>query len=291
MSDRQPETRPDVHSGLARDWVWVDGAMVPAETWHLSMSDRGFSLGDGLFETMVLRQGRIRFFDDHMARLNHGAKALALALPFGPAAVESGVAGLAQAQNMADGIVRLVLTRGRAPRGLAIPEPSTPMLLARLCPMPPRRGPMRLQSVSIPRNAGAPSARFKTLSYVDQVAALMEARSLGADDAIMMGRDGRVACVSAANLMVIVDGQALTPPVDDGALPGIIRGRLLRAGAIREQALDRDMLRACQAAVITNSVIGVVPVATLDGRALDTQNPVIQRLLALDLDGLDTSRD
>ena len=247
---------------------WTDGQVRRLSDLRIDPRDRGFTLGDGLFETMLWTERRIRFFDDHMARLSHSADMLDLAIPATPDEIETGLTALVRQSGLDRAALRLTLSRGPGPRGLALPEEPQPRLLATVAPCPTAFDPVSVCLVDVARAVGAPSARFKTLSYLDQVMALNLARAAGADEALMRGHGDRIACASSANVLIRLEGVWLTPPVADGALPGIVRGRLIRAGLIDEKSLGVADLNRCDAACLTNALIGVRPVHQLNGRKL-----------------------
>lgn len=268
--------------------VWRDGAWqrIAPDRKLFGLSDRGLALGDGLFETLLWTGGAIRFLDDHMARLFHGAGALGLSVPAKAGEIEAGLGALCEGLGGQRAAIRLVLTRGAGPRGLTPPAPGGETLSASVSTLdtPGANMPARLARVSIQRNAGAPSARFKTLSYVDQVVALAEAKARGGDEAVMAGAEGRIASAAAANLIVGINGGLVTPPVADGALPGIVRGRLIRAGLVREAEIEPAALDRAATMFLTNALVGVRAVGALDGRTLA---PDMDRTAALNaaLDG------
>jgi branched-chain amino acid aminotransferase len=248
---------------------WMNGAILDAGGAHVSVSDRGFTLGDGLFETMLWTGSRIRFFDDHMARLSQSAVALGFTNALDTTAIKDGLMALVQDSQGKAAAMRLTLSRGAGPRGLALPETAAPQLIATIAPLVDASSPARLTTVSIARLIGAPSTRFKTLSYIDNIMAQHEARLEGGDEAIMLGSNGNVACASCANLVFRYRDANLTPALGDGALPGIIRGRLLAEGLIEEAHISPVQLAQCEGAALTNALIGVRVVSSIDGRALD----------------------
>jgi branched-chain amino acid aminotransferase len=260
--------------------IWVNGAVVVKEEAKISATDRGFTLGDGLFETMLWTGKQIRFLDDHLARLTKSAMALGLTMPFEGEAIKAGLEALAQDAQGQTAALRLTLTRGTGPRGLAIADTTTPLLLATIAPFEAPASLATLKTVAIKRNAGAPSARYKTLSYLDNVMALQEARALGGNEAIMLGTTGFVACASSANIVIAYQGQNLTPALDDGALPGIVRGRLLAAGVVKEANVDAQMMAHCTNCALTNALMSVRSVGAIDGRILADQGDFISRLKA-----------
>ncbi len=249
--------------------IWIDGCLVDADLARIGTSDRGFTLGDGLFETMLWTGHQIRFLDDHLARLTKSADALGIALPVPIDVVKAGLAQLTDDTDEQIGAIRLTLTRGTGPRGLALPLEGASALIASIGAFSVPDQPVHLKSVTIARNSGSPSAQFKTLSYIDNIMALDQARKQGGDDAIMLGSTGNVACTSSANLIVRYQGVALTPALKDGALPGIVRGRLLAAGLLEEAHIHPDMLPNCTQSALTNALIGVRPVASINDHRFD----------------------
>jgi branched-chain amino acid aminotransferase len=258
--------------------TWMNGAVFDAQDAHVSAFDRGFTLGDGLFETMLWTGSEIRFFDDHMARLTKSAAALGLEFPLPVAEVQAGLNALAQGAKGQMAALRLTLSRGSGPRGLSIPSTTSTLVIVTIAPFVPLNASSHLKTVSIRRNCGAPSARFKTLSYIDNIMALEEAKAKGGDHGILYGTTGYVACTTSANIILAHKGRILTPAVEDGALAGIVRGRLLAAGLVEEAPIDAHMLATCDHCVLTNALIGIGSVATIDGRTLRPNGDLAGRL-------------
>jgi branched-chain amino acid aminotransferase len=258
--------------------IWLNGALEDGHSTAIAPSDRGFTLGDGLFETMLWTGTHIRFVEDHLARFMRSAKALGFELPVSGTAIQAGLTALASDAKGQMAALRLTLSRGAGPRGLSIPRATSPLIMATIAPYACPVAPTHLVSVSIKRNCGAPSARFKTVSYIDNIMALEEAKAKGGDNAIMYGTSGHVACSTSANIMLAHNGHILTPSVEDGALAGIVRGRLLAAGLVEEAVIDAQMLATCEQCVLTNALIGIASVATIDGRALRTDGDLAARL-------------
>ena len=258
-------------TGPLGDMCWHNGHLVKAAEVRIDPTDRGFTLGDGLFETLLWTGREIRFFEDHMARLGHGASQLGLAIPFSITELEDGLVGLAQASSLKPAALRLMVTRGVGPRGLKVPDTSLPNVFATIATVPTEFPAVDVRLVDVYRASGAPSARFKTLSYVDNIIALRLAQTMGADDGLMRGPDGSVACATSANVLIQQGGTWHTPPLEDGALPGIVRGRLIRAGLVTESRIHVGDLEMCQAACLTNALVGVRPIHTLNGRVLKTE--------------------
>lgn len=247
--------------------LWLNGVLCAPEAARISPDDRGLLLGDGLFETIRLAGGRPLRLARHLARLRDGARLLAIPVPYDDAAIAAAIAALAAADQVMEAALRLTLTRGPAPRGLLPPAAPTPTLLITAGPLP-SAGPVRMVvSTLTRRNEVSPLSRIKSLNYLDGVLARQEAARHGADDALLLNSRGAIAEATAATLFLRRGGRLLTPPVSDGALPGVVRAVLMeRCGATECTLLPGDVY-AADAAFLTNS-LGLRAVLALDGRPL-----------------------
>lgn len=237
----------------------------------IEFQDRGFTLGDGLFETLLWQDGRLGDLAQHLDRMAAGCATLGLPPPdqgTAEAAMRDAVssAGLTSARAA----VRLTLSAGVGGRGLDRPEPVTPTLIATAAPAPKPATAARMVTSAVRRNDGSPASRLKTLSYLDNVLARREARAAGAEEALMLDTQGRVSCAAAANLFWLAGDRVMTPALGCGVLPGVIRGRVIAAARARGLAVEEvvarpENLRGAQAIFLTNSLIGLRPVENLDG--------------------------
>lgn len=237
--------------------------------------DRGLTLGDGLFETILAKDGRLVMFEAHLARMDAGC--LALDLP--PPDPEEALRLCLAAAGPGRAAVRLTLTAGSGGRGLDRPHPLQPRLFATAAPSARPETPVSLTTVSVRRNEGSPASRLKSLAYLDSVLARREA---GEGEALMLNNRGEVACAAAANLFWLEDGMLITPALSCGVLDGIMRGQVLNAARkmglrVLEAAVPRSALGEAQAMFLTNSLIGLRRVDSLDGVALGDA-PELSRL-------------
>ncbi|MEM1104578.1 MAG: aminotransferase class IV [Pseudomonadota bacterium] len=266
--------------------VWMNGAFVPLADAVIGVRDRGFLLGDGLFETLLWVDGRLVDFSAHFERMRDGASYLRLKIPASSEAIEAACRETASTNSGPTGraAVRITLSRGEGARGLSPPEDAAPLLLVVANPVGEAPfDPVDASIVSIQRHPGAPSARFKTLSYVDNIAALQEARGGGFDEALLLNPRGGLACASAANLFTLSDNVMATPRVEDGAMPGVVRRRLLEIARgmgveTRETQLTPEEARAAFC-FLTNSLIGLRPIASIDGAPGRAPPPVFEELV------------
>ncbi len=250
--------------------VWLNGVLLDAGVARIDPADRGFTLGDGVFETIRAAEGVPLHAERHFGRLRVGAATLEIALPFGDDVLfDAFCAVLRENGFFADAALRLTLSRGPAARGVLPVGVGTATVLVSAGPLPAAAGPARvIVSQRTRRNELSPLARIKSLNYLDGVLARMEAAAAGADDALLLNTRGDLAEASAACVFLRVDGRWVTPRVADGALPGIARGRLREAGVVLAARVGPDDLARCDAAFLANA-LGERRVAAIGGRALD----------------------
>lgn len=266
--------------------VHLNGRLVAAADATVSAGDRGFTLGDGLFETIKVLGGAPLRLDAHWRRLQAGAAVLRLPLPLSRDSVAAAIAQVLAANGLTEAAIRLTVSRGPGPRGLLAPDPATPTVLLTAGSLPPSAAPVRaVVAQAVRRNPFSPLARCKTLSYLDNVLARFEAEDRGADDALLLNTEGRLAESTIANLFVVTaDGRLLTPPVSEGALPGVRRAELLTQSDTVERHLTREQLRTAREAFLTNA-LSIRPLVAVDGGAIGDglPGPLTRRLM----DGMD----
>jgi branched-chain amino acid aminotransferase len=275
--------------------VWVDGHVQPADATHLSVFDRGFQLGDGVFETLRARAGRVTELQEHVARLRGSAEGLGIQLPGDIGAlVERGIADLLAAESLdgadGDASIRITVSRGAFHgRGLLPPgEDVAPTVAIQVWPVsaPPaghlEQG-IHLASSAVRRDPQNPLAMLKTTSRADYVYARLEARRAGADDALFMTIDGLISEATSANIFLVRRTasdvlELATPALDCAILPGTTRSWLLgwaeRVGLRPAEAwlTPRDLATADEA-FVSSSVAGILPVTRFDGRDIGTGRP------------------
>lgn len=247
-----------------RDGVWFeDLAAVPGD-------DRGFTLGDGLFETLLAVDGQLQHADLHLDRLERSAIALGLPSPDRKRLKDAMVETLVRSHlGSCRAAVRITITAGRSARGLARDPASDACVLVTAASAPDSGTPVRLVTSRVRRNPASPASRHKTLSYIDSVMALKEAADRGADEAVMLNPRGRPASAATGNLIFRVGGRLLTPPLSEGVLAGTTRARLLAAvPELSEQVLTLREAREAEGLVLTNALRGIRPALSWEGRDL-----------------------
>lgn len=269
--------------------AWQDGRLTGEAEAHIPIADRGFLLGDGLFETMAVHRGRVFDLDAHLKRLASGLELLNLRGAVDLAWLRAEITRYLGAAKTGPAVLRLTVTRGTGPRGLLPPPLPRPTLLMTLSPVPVKRDePLSLHvSALTRRNEFSPLARIKALPYLDNLLALQEARAHGADEALLLNSRGNIACSSIANIFIVREGRLETPPVSAGALPGTMRALVLAlANALRltpvERVLDVDDLAAADEVFLTNSISRIAPVRHCGGKPLGRgAGGTVERLRAL----------
>ncbi len=255
--------------------VWLNGRLVSEADAQISVLDRGFTLGDGLFETMRAYGRRVFRLTDHLDRLTRSASRIGLPLPEG---LFLAVTETLEANRLDEAAVRLMVSRGPSPPGLLpSPEPTpTCVITARPAPQPPVT--LRAATASGRLNEHAPTAGLKRLGYLDSIVAVMEAQAAGHDDALLHDTAGHVAEATASNIFVLAEGILRTPPTSCGILAGITRAAVLEiASALdapaTEESIDPDTLSTAEEAFLTSSLREVVPLTAVDGRSIGRGMP------------------
>jgi len=255
-------------------------ATTPDKDLVLPVDDRGFTLGDGLFETLLAVEGRLLNWEAHIDRLHRGCEALGLPKPAPIDCLSVAEDALEAAGPLRRAAVRVNLTAGSGGRGLDRPDQPGRGLTAGAAPAAEPGRPVRLVISPIRRNEGSPTSRLKSLAYLDNVLARREARLRGADEALMLNNRGELACAAAANLFWIEGRELFTPALDCGVLDGTVRAALLARAAVHEVKAGPEALLAADALFLTNSLIGLAPVRSLDGRDVE-DHPRLAELSAL----------
>ena len=264
--------------------VSIDGKLVEGSEACVPVTDHGFLYGDGIFEGIRVFGGRVFRLDSHLARFKAVARAVGLELPGSIDRIRQIVLDTVRAHGGPDAYVRLIATRGDGPLGVdptRCAQPRIVCLVDRVAIYPEEKLQRGIDLVTSSLRRPPPDAldpRVKSLNYLNNVLATLEARQRGADDALLLNHAGMVAEASVANVFVHRDGELLTPPPTDGALEGITRATVLElAGAqgipARERSLGRFDLFAADEAFLTGSGAGIVPVRSLDGQPIGAGRP------------------
>ena len=245
--------------------IHLNGRLLTEADVRIDPTDRGLTLGDGLFETLRARDGHALRLSRHLGRLRAGAAVLGLDVPYSDQDLGRHLAETLAANGLADGVLRLTLTRGPSVRGVLPSGPSSPTLMITASSHDAAPGPASVIIATVTRrNEHSPLARCKCLNFLDNILARQEAEKLGADEALLLNTAGRLAEASAANLFAVIGAELLTPPIGDGALPGVMRADVMERLGGRECPLAPDDLARASEAFLTNS-LGIRPLCAVDG--------------------------
>jgi branched-chain amino acid aminotransferase len=271
--------------------VWVDGRLEGAEATHLSAFDRGFQLGDAVFETLRARGGRVTELDEHLARLRASADGLGITLPaVAGDVIRRGIDELLAAEGLAgegaDAAIRITVSRGPfLGRGLLVPPEAAqaPTVVVQAWAVVSvaaallERG-LHVVTSAVRRDPSSPLGALKTTSRADHVYARLEAQRAGADDALFLTIDGHISEATTANVFAVRGQRLETPALACGILAGTTRDWLLgwgrRVGLESvETKLLPDDLAAADEVFLSSSVAGILPVTRYDGRPIGDGTP------------------
>jgi branched-chain amino acid aminotransferase len=250
--------------------VWFNGEFV--QRLSVDADERGLMLGDGIFETIAVRNGRTVWLKEHLNRMAQAS--VELGIGFDRKKIERAVAEVLIKSHAAAEVLRITLTRGPTARGLSA-EGQTPSLILSLNPFDRSALPKhtRLATSKIRRNQTAPSSRLKTLSYIDEIQAAREVSHL-ADDALMLNTMGHVASTTIANIFLVKGNLLITPADNQGILQGIARKKLLEAThlIVESRVVETQELTQADCVFLTNSLRLATPVSEIDGKLCGTRD-------------------
>ena len=271
--------------------IYIDGEWYSRETAKVSVFDHGLLYGDGVFEGIRAYSRRIFRLDAHLDRLYDSAQALALTVPLSRKEMAAAVEETVRRNQRDDVYIRLIVTRGAGELGIDPLSCATPSVIViandvRVYPRELYAGGIKVMT-SATRQVSheAVDPRIKSLNYLKNILAKIDAQQAGAHEAIMLNAEGFIAECTADNLFVVRGGQLVTPAPLDGALCGITRGVVLElAGEARipagEARLARYDLYTAEEAFVSGTGAELMPVTSADGRAVGdgTPGPITRRL-------------
>jgi branched-chain amino acid aminotransferase len=261
----------------------LNGELVETAQARIAPDDRGFTLGDGLFETIAIKNAAPKRLAAHLTRLRGGAAILGIPVLYTDEKIAALAAALIGANELTEGALRITLTRGPGARGIAPPDAPTPTFMITSGALPPDDPLTLMVAHGTRRNEHSPLARVKNLGYLDNILARREAVAAGADDAVLLNTQGRVAETTVANIFFIIGGGLVTPPVSEGALPGVMRAEVIRLARAEERPIEAGEVDRASEIFVSNA-LGIRPVVRMNGRDVGDGVPgLITQLLAVRL--------
>ncbi|HON07467.1 MAG TPA: branched-chain-amino-acid transaminase [Verrucomicrobiota bacterium] len=272
--------------------IYINGKYYDENNAMVSVFDHGLLYGDGVFEGIRAYSGRVFKLKEHIERLYYSAKAIMLTIPLTPAEMTQALIETCRQNKIKDGYIRLVVTRGVGSLGLDPFKCSKPSVIIiadkiQLYPQKVYEEGMKIVTVATTRNFhNSLNPAIKSLNYLNNILAKIEATNAGAEEAIMLNSEGFVAECTGDNIFIIKNNDLLTPPLYAGALRGVTRLAVIEVGKqiglnVIETNLTRYDLYNADESFLTGTAAEIVPVNTIDGRIIGEGKcgPITKKLL------------
>ncbi len=264
--DRTEGGTPHGTGKLTCVWSWINGTLAPLDQGSVSITDHGFTVGDGVFETLKIERGIPLALTRHLRRLGRSAAGLALPQP-DEDLVREAVAKVCAAQPYELGVLRITYTSGPGPLGSMRGDADCTLAVVSM-PGKAWAESTKAHVSQWPRNERSPLAGLKTTSYAENAVALAAAQAVGASEALMCNLAGRLCEGTGSNVFVVLQGRVVTPPLTDGCLAGVTRGLVLDWFDVEERSLPLATLQYADEVFLTSCTRDVHPVHAVDDRAI-----------------------
>ncbi len=264
--------------------VYINGKLVPLKDAKISVFDHGLLYGDGVFEGIRAYNGRIFMLEAHVNRLFSSARAITLRVPLTKKGLMRAIVATCKANNIKEGYVRLLVTRGEGSLGLSPFSCRCPQTIIiadkiQLYAKELYKHGLRVVTAGTPRNhSESLSPCIKSLNYLNNILAKLEAINAGVEEAVMLNLQGNVAEASGDNIFIFKGQQLFTPPISAGALPGITREVVMdlarqRGYDVSEKILTRYDLYTADEMFLTGTAAEIIAVVDMDSRIIGTGKP------------------
>lgn len=264
--------------------IYVDGKFFSERNAKVSVFDHGLLYGDGVFEGIRAYNGRVFKLKEHIDRLFCSARSILLTVPMKPSELAAAIIATCRRNRLLDAYIRLVVTRGVGTLGLnpnRCKNPSVIIIAGNITLYPSELYERGMEIITVPTTRNLHNAlnpAIKSLNYLNNILAKIEANNVGCEEAIMLNSEGFVAECTGDNLFIVKEGQLLTPPLSAGALYGITRRVVVELAAeagvkVAEPNLTRYDLFNADECFLTGTAAELVPVVRIDGRVIGNGKP------------------
>ena len=273
-------------------WIYIDGKFLPEEEAKISVFDHGFLYGDGVFEGIRAYGGRVFKLEEHLTRLWDSARAIDLTIPLSKDKLREKILETLRHNKLKDAYLRLLVSRGKGDLGLdprKCPRSSLIIIAHKISVYPEDFYEKGLEVIVASTRRISPSAlnaRIKSLNYLNNILAKIEANLQGMGEAIMLSQDGYVAEGAADNIFVVKDGELLTPPTWIGILKGITRDVVIELAEkeglpVKEETFTPFSLYSCHECFLTGTAAEIIPVTKVDGKIIGEgkAGPITKKLI------------
>jgi branched-chain amino acid aminotransferase len=264
--------------------IYISGKFVPQEEAKISVFDHGLLYGDGVFEGLRAYGGKVFRLREHIARLYESAKAIWLEIPLAQDQMHEAVNEAVRINKIADGYIRLVVTRGVGTLGLDPNRCSNPQVIIiadAISLYPPELYEKGLEIVTVSVQRMHPAAlnpRIKSLNYLNNILAKIEGLQAGCIEALMLNHKGEVAECTGDNIFLVGHGELLTPPLDAGILEGVTRNAVIEIAReidirVHESPLTKHDVYIADECFLTGTAAEIIPVVKVDSRMIGSGKP------------------
>ncbi len=273
--------------------VYINGKFYEKDDAKISVFDHGFLYGDGIFEGIRLYSGNVFKLSKHIDRLFKSAKAICLELPWSKQEIIEAVCLSCRENGLTDGYIRLLVSRGKGALGLSPKSCSDPQLIIiadQIQLYPKELYEKGLRVITVPTRRNSPAAlppMIKSLNYLNNIMAKIEAQALGFEECLLLNNEGYVAECSGDNIFIITEGVIYTPPTSSGSLCGMTRASAtevaLKLGyEVQEKELTRYDIWVADECFLTGTAAKLIPLVELDARKIGDGKPgeITNKLIA-----------
>ncbi|HCJ66533.1 MAG TPA: branched-chain-amino-acid transaminase [Elusimicrobia bacterium] len=265
--------------------IYLNGKLVEKEEAKISVFDHGLLYGDGVFEGIRAYAGKVFCLDEHLDRLYNSAQAIMLIIPLSKEKLRKAVISTLRENKLSDAYIRLVVTRGEGDLGLdpkKCPQPSIVIITDKIVLYPEEYYTQGLEVVTVATKRNLPEAlnpAIKSLNYLNNILAKIEAGLRGTPEAIMLNKDGFVAECTGDNIFIIKDKEIFTPPTHIGVLEGITRNVVIKIAKeklnfkVEENVFTQYELYTADECFLTGTAAEIIPVVKIDGRIIGEGKP------------------